>query len=166
MKKLAIVTLVAAAALALPELAFAQAITASATVNSLFSEGLTQGLTFNAVNPGTAAAVDITSGTGGTPGYVEFNYNANYKVTATTLPATLTNGGTSTLSVAWMCGTSSAVGINPAASAACVQGNVVDSDNAVADFGTVVVWLGGSIANTNVLAGTYTGNITFTISAF
>jgi len=168
MKKLTLITLVALAALALPEMAFAQAgnITATATVNSFFSDGATQNLTFTAVNPGTAATVDVTDGSGGTPGYMEFDYNANYKVTATTLPATLSDGGTSTVSVAWSCGTSAAVGTNPAAAAVCSQGDVVDSDNAVSAVGSVVVWLGGTIANTNVLAGTYTGNITFTISAF
>jgi hypothetical protein len=166
MKKLTIMTLVAAAALMLPQLAFAQSIIASATVNSFFSNGAVQNLTFDAVNPGTPASVDVTTGAGGTPGYMEFDYNADYKVVATTLPATLSDGGTSTVTVTWTCGTSVAVGTGPLSSAACAQGDQVASDNTVAAPGTVVVWLGGGIADTNVLAGTYTGNITFTISAF
>lgn len=167
MKKIAIVTLLAGAALALPGSAFAQTgnITATATVNSFFTDGAFQNLVFDAVNPGTAASVNVLDGTGGTPGYVEFGYNANYKVTATTLPATLTDG-TSTLNVAWECGSSAGTGTSPTAAAACGEGDVVDSDNGVSAVGTVVVWLGGTIADTNVLAGTYTGDITFTISAF
>ena len=168
MNKLAILTIGAVAALALPGNAFAQAgnITATATVNAFFDDGATQNLSFAAVNPGTAATVDVTNGSGGTPGYMEFDYNANYKVTATTLPATLSDGGSSTLSVAWQCGVSAGTGTMPGSSSACAQGATVDSNNAVSSVGTTVVWLGGTIADTNVLAGTYTGNITFTISAF
>jgi hypothetical protein len=167
MRKLAIMTLVAGAALALPASAFAQAgnITATATVNSVFIDGAFQNLVFDAVNPGTAASVNVVTGAGGTPGFVEFSYNANYRVTATALPATLASGA-ATVGVAWECGTSAGTGTNPAASAACTQGATVASSDAVAGMGTVVVWLGGTIADTNVLAGTYTGNITFTIAAF
>lgn len=168
MKKIAIITLLATAALALPGSAFAQVgnITATASINSFFTDGAFQNLVFDAVNPGTPATVSVVDGSGGTPGYVEFGYNANYKVTATTLPATLSDGGTSTLSVAWECGSSTGTGSSPATAAACGQGDVVDSDNGVDAVGRVVVWLGGTIADTEVLAGTYTGNITFTISAF
>jgi hypothetical protein len=167
MRKLAIMSLVAGAMLALPAMAYAQAgnITATATVNSLFSDGATQDLVFDAVNPGTAATVDVVTGAGGTPGFVAFEYNANYQVTATALPATLSNGA-STLSVAWQCGTSADTGTNPSVSAACAEGGTVASSDTVTGMGEVVVWLGGTIADTNVLAGTYTGNITFTIAAF
>ena len=168
MKKLAIMTIGAALGLALPGGVVAQAgnITATATVNSNFTNGAVQNLAFTAVNPGTAASVDPVTGTGGTPGFMEFSYNANYRVTATTLPATLTDGGSSSVTVAWLCGVSGSTAVNPGSTASCSQGDTVDSDNAVTGTGTTVVWLGGDIANTNVLAGTYTGNITFTISAF
>jgi hypothetical protein len=168
MNKLAIMTIGAALALAVPVSVTAQAgnITATATVNSYFSEGAVQSLTFTAVDPGTPAAVDPVAGTGGTPGYMEFHYNANYRVTATTLPTTLSDGGSSTLSVSWLCGVSANTGVNPVSASACSQGDTVDADNTVTAMGSTVVWLGGTIANTNVLAGTYTGGITFTIAAF
>lgn len=166
MNKLAIIALGVTAALAVPAAAFGQAgtITAEAIVNSVFSDGLTQNLAFDAVNPGATATVDVVAGTGGTPGYIEFGYNANHKITATTLPATLSDG-TNDLTVSWECGTSAAVATSPTAAAACAESDVVYTNNAVTAAGTIVLWLGGSIAvPDNTLAGTYSGNITFTIA--
>ncbi|MEJ2502016.1 MAG: hypothetical protein P8177_01685 [Gemmatimonadota bacterium] len=168
MKKLAILTLGAGLGLALPAAVAAQvgSITAQATVNSVFSAGATQDVTFDAVAPGNSVTVDPVTGTGGTPGYVEFTYNANYRITPTILPTTLTGGGSSTVDVAWVCGTSPSTATPPGGAGSCTQGTAVTADNSVAGPGTTVVWLGGTVSNTDVLAGTYTGNITFTIAAF
>lgn len=166
MNKLAILA-VSAAALAVPAMASAQVgnITAEATVNSVFSDGAVGNVEFPGVNPGETAAVNV-DGSVGTPGFIEFGYNASYKITASTLPATLTDG-TNTLPVSWECGTSNAVGSNPGSSAPCADGDVVHTNNTVTEAGTVVLWLGGSIdVPIGTLAGTYAENITFTISAF
>lgn len=156
-------------ALAVPMAARAQAagtVTASATVGDVLQVVDEVPLDFGTVAPNDNISVGAADAGAG---YVEFEYNRGYEVTITALPTDLTHSnGTDVITMtSWECGLSDGVG-NPITNVGtCDAATPLVQNNSVAAYGTQVVYLGGAFSvPVTALAGTYSADVVFQISAF
>ena len=168
MKKLALISLAAAAAFALPGYAAAQdgIITASATVSTVANITGENPVVFGDVAPGGTATVAYTaaasSGATAGTGYVAFETNAGYSVTVTT-PGVLTNASAADdLTVTFTCGQSNSTGATATSTFTCGTGTSGSGPPAWKRWSSR---LGGEVTVPGTaMAGTYTGDITVAMS--
>lgn len=148
---------------ALPTTADAQQarVTVSATIIAPHGVGSTENLEFDPVVRGEPAFVDAVSGSGGTPGHVEFRHNGGFRARLDGAPDVLRGAGSETLAVEWRCGVSSAVERAPAAAGVCGADDVVAAAGAA---GTTVLWIGGRLLDTDVPPGVYSAQISVVFS--
>ena len=157
--------------LALPALATAQTITATATISAtrtaLTGAGNQQNLDFGTIAAGAGSTVD-PSADFATAGYQHIRFNVGTSVTVAT-PATLSSGS-NTISVAsYSCGVADdASGTNYAAFGGTCAAGTEWLNAAVTASMDRWVFVGGNIAaaaTTTAMPGTYTGTITISLAA-
>lgn len=161
MKKLAIVTIGAAAALAAPTAAMAQTgtIPLEAQVSNVSTIEAEGALAFGDLAPGATHAIDHNDADAG---YVHFTTNGTYSVTLI-MPTVLTNAeADDDLPVSFTCGTSNTTTAGSATEFTCADGT---SGVALGRLADVVVWLGGEVeVPVTALAGSYEGTVTVTMT--
>lgn len=148
----------------------AQSISASASVAQVAQPtGVERDVVFAAGTPGSTGGSAVTAAatganaTGPQLGFIEYQLNYSGPSVGVAAPATLSDGGTNTIAVAFTCGESDAAGTGLAL-AACGAHPLTFSG---AGLQTRRVWIGGSIAQAAIdaaAATTYSGTITLTLT--
>ena len=148
----------------------AQSIAASASVAQVAqATGTQRDVVFAAGTPGSTGGSSVTAAATGTNaagpqlGFVEYELNYSGPSVGVVAPATLSDGGTNTIAVAFTCGESDAAGTGLAL-AACGAHNLTFSG---AGLETRRVWIGGAITQAAIdaaAATTYSGTITLTLT--
>ena len=148
----------------------AQSVTATASVSQVAqATGTQRNVVFAAGTPGSTGGSSVTAAataanaTGPQLGFVEYQLNYSGPSVAVSAPATLSDGGTNTIAVAFSCGESDAAGAGLAL-AGCGSHNLTFAG---AGLQTRRVWIGGDITQAAIdgaAATTYSGTVTLTLT--
>ncbi len=167
MMKKTIFSMAAAALLAVPTFANAQAsVSASATVATYMNMTGASSIAFGTLSRTVDASINPAGGAGSATRSID--YNQNMTVTYTSVPTNLTatvNGSTANLPVSLKCAYKIGSGAWSAASACSTASFAMDVGAALT---TGTLGFGGDILATNVanaLAATYTGTMTVVLTA-